>query len=593
MGVPGFFAWLLKQYKSNDIILHDLPEDVRVDILYIDANCLFHPQCFKILRYFPEWSNVDNLHEKMIKRILNYLDYLQDIVNPRRSIMISVDGVAPMAKMNQQRLRRYRSIDDMISREQIRKKHNKPISNRWSNTVITPGTEFMELLHNELLKYIKRNTKVNIRYSSYHSPGEGEHKILNDIRTRASCEQYKDEVYCVYGLDADLIFLSWASQKSNIYLLREANQLGHVAKSNVEYECIDAVKDVEEDLNFVSIDEMKQCFLDQCNMLIKKKMPNYKYNSSNAQNMSNDFIFVCYFLGNDFLPHLPSVDVNIGGLDIILDAYVSVYVTLQTNIIETDPDISINTIFLEMFLEYISSREEYYFNKILPKFMEQKNRRRCPTSDPYDREIWEIDNMRSREIELIMKNDPIKLGVGKPNEWKFRYYEHYYKQSLNQTELISNLCDEYFKGLLWVAQYYFKGCPSWSWKYPYLYAPFISDICRHIKNNDVNYDDMKLEDSGYLNPCEQLLAVLPPACSNLLPDSYKHLVLSSDSPIIDMFPREVELDKLYKYKDFQCHPKIPQVDPDRLRQATANLKLKHAEKVRNKIENEFNNGVKI
>ena len=104
---------------------------------------------------------------------------------------------------------------------------------------------------------------------------------------------------------------------------------------------------------------------------------------------------------------------------------------------------------------------------------------------------------------------------------------------------------------------------------------------------------MKLEDSGYLNPCEQLLAVLPPACSNLLPDSYKHLVLSSDSPIIDMFPREVELDKLYKYKDFQCHPKIPQVNPDRLRQATANLKLKHAEKVRNKIENEFNNGVKI
>ena len=591
MGVPGFFAWLLKQYKTNNIILNDLPDDVRVDILYIDANCLFHPQCFKILRYFPDWSNVDTLHDKMIKRILNYIDYLQDIVNPRNGIMISVDGVAPMAKMNQQRLRRYRSMDDLILREKIRKKHNKPITNRWSNTVITPGTDFMELLHNAILKHINKNKKINMRYSSYHSPGEGEHKILNDIRARVESGNHVDEVYCVYGLDADLIFLSWASQKTNMYLLREANQLGHVAKSNIEYECIDPVKDVEEDLNFVSIDEMKKCFLDQCDTLIKNKMP--MYNPINPENMSNDFIFICYFLGNDFLPHLPSVDVNIGGLDIILDAYVSAYTTLQTNLIDTEPDISINTIFLEMFLGYISSREDYYFHKILPKFLDQKNHRRCPSSDPYDREIWEIDNMRSREIENIMNNDPIKLGTGKQNEWKYRYYEHYYKQSTNQEELVSNLCQEYFKGLLWVAKYYFKGCPSWSWKYPYLYAPFISDIHKYIKNHDIDFNEIKLHDTGYLYPCQQLLAVLPPSCSNLLPESYKHLVTSSDSSIIDMFPTEVELDRLYKYKDFQCHPKIPQVDPDRLRNATADLKLTNTEKTKNKISEEFYNGIKL
>ena len=50
MGVPGFFAWLLK-YKSNSIILDKL--DFNIDCLYIDANCLFHPKCFEILKLYP------------------------------------------------------------------------------------------------------------------------------------------------------------------------------------------------------------------------------------------------------------------------------------------------------------------------------------------------------------------------------------------------------------------------------------------------------------------------------------------------------------------------------------------------------------
>ena len=151
MGVPGFFAWLLKNYKGKKIICPSIKS--KVDVLYLDSNCLFHPQCFKTIEHFFDWNNEPVLEKKMMRRIIAYIDFLHDYVNPNE-LYISVDGVAPMAKMNQQRKRRYRSGDDNDIKNAIKLKHNKAIGKPWSNTVITPGTEFMEALHQKLLQYI-------------------------------------------------------------------------------------------------------------------------------------------------------------------------------------------------------------------------------------------------------------------------------------------------------------------------------------------------------------------------------------------------------------------------------------------------------
>ena len=586
MGVPGFFAWLLRQYKNNTIILQSLPDDVNVDVLYIDANCLFHPQCFKLLASYPEWNDVGLLHNKMIKRILNYITYLKDYTNPKE-MFISVDGVAPMAKMNQQRLRRYRSIDDMIAKEQRKIKHGKHVPNRWSNTVITPGTEFMELLHNALVNYIGKEKKIKMRYSSFHSKGEGEHKILADIRTRIDAEP--DSVFTVYGLDADLIFLSLASQKKNMYLLREVTNLGSAGKPNGSFDQEDPIEDVEEDLNYVSIDEMKDCLYEQIEKLIKKKLDVDKidFPLASASEISNDFIFICYFLGNDFLPHIPSIDISIGGLDIVLDAYVDTYSVLQSNLVNV-VEMDVNEIFLEMFIKYMADREDYYFRKILPKFMENTQRRRCPFSDPYDIEEWKIENMIGVHVE-----DPIQLGIGDRESWKHRYYEHHFHVSSDQKDLRDDLAKEFLQGVVWTFRYYFKGCCSWSWKFPYPHAPFMSDIFsyveKHCSEGGLNLGSLKIEDTGPLEPCQQLLAVLPPSCNNIIPTSYRYLVTSEKSPIIEYFPQKIELDMIGKYRYWQCTPKIPQINPKRLRDATTKLNLSSVEKKRNKSLHEFTN----
>lgn len=590
MGVPGFFAWLLRNYKENNIVSEGV--DGTVNTLYLDANCLFHPQCFKVLGDYYS-TNVDKLEKMMINRIINYIDYLIDYVNPSNMVYISVDGVAPMAKMSQQRKRRYRSVDDNILKDNIKKKHGQKINTSWTNTVITPGTEFMEKLHRSIVSYIKKRKDKNINYSSYHTPGEGEHKILQHIKEKENPE----DICVIYGLDADLIFLALATQRKNIYLLREAVHFGKPGKkeeSLIPKEMLDIVKDVEEELSYVSIDNLRD--------RISKKMCEIvegedkfvgleddevvgKLDKQDTNFLINDFIFICYLLGNDFLPHLPSVDIRTGGLDLLIGCYADIYNTIdQPLVVFKNKKVSINTVFLDMLLQTVSKREEYYFKEIQPRHFKSLERRRCPSDDPYDIEMWNLENMKDVDVE-----NPIELGVGYRQDWKFKYYEYYFGVSEYQNELVFSMVQQYLTGLVWVAKYYFEKCPSWYWQYPYTHAPFISDISYMFNKFSGKMNKLKFDNSKPITPCTQLLAVLPPSCSDILPKSYRSLVLSSKSPVIDMYPKEVILDMLYKDSYFKCVPHIPNVEISRILDCTKQLKLTDQEKQRDNVLKDIKN----
>lgn len=147
---------------------------------------------------------------------------------------MAIDGVAPRAKMNQQRGRRFRSAKDAEVLEEKAKKKGEVLSKevRFDSNCITPGTEFMARL-NEALKYfikLKISTTpiwqsctvvysghevgknylileriLNFKLSILQTPGEGEHKIMDYIRYLKSQEDYDlDTRHCLYGLDADL-----------------------------------------------------------------------------------------------------------------------------------------------------------------------------------------------------------------------------------------------------------------------------------------------------------------------------------------------------------------------------------------------------
>lgn len=572
MGVPGFFAWLLKKYKKNNIITSSIKESI--NWLYLDSNCLFHPQCHKLLAYYTDSGkkiDLDKLEDKMIKRILNYINFLIAFVNPKKGVFISVDGVAPCAKISQQRSRRFKSIYDNKLKDTIKQKYNKNVSNIWNNTTITPGTKFMEKLHLAIIQHIK-DIKPNITYiySSYHTKGEGEHKILQHIKIN------NDDNLAIYGLDADLLFLALASGKDKLYLLREETFLNNTHDTHTpKVEIIDIVQDVSEKLNFVSIDETKACINEQFKSMIYDRIGDeHQFNNID---FTRDFIVLCYFLGNDFIPNIPSIEIKNDGLDFLLNIYIETYLTLECNGI-IDEHCEINNIFLNMYIDNLANYEDYYFKVKQPKYLERIYKRSCLSDDPYDQAVWNIEN-----IPMTNTEDPIRLGYDTPEIYKFRFYEYYYGISLNQEEHINKMCQEYLTGIKWTILYYFDKCPAWNWYYNYKHVPFVSDLVSFLKKSNFDINKIKFKDEFEITPFNQLMMVLPPQCYDLLPLEYGKLMISPTSPIIDLYPVEIMLDFLYKDSYHKCIPLIPNIEIKRILDAVNNIKISKDEFQRNII----------
>ena len=93
MGVPGFFAWIHKNYKKKNMITN-VNKDLNVANLFIDTNCLIHPQCFAILAENKDLKNIDRLENKMINQVITYLNEIIETVDPSKLIYIAIDGVA-------------------------------------------------------------------------------------------------------------------------------------------------------------------------------------------------------------------------------------------------------------------------------------------------------------------------------------------------------------------------------------------------------------------------------------------------------------------------------------------------------------------
>ena len=99
-----------------------------------------------------------------------------------------------------------------------------------------------------------------------------------------------------------------------------------------------------------------------------------------------------------------------------------------------------------------------------------------------------------------------------------------------------SLVKHYVEGFCWVLLYYYQGCPSWTWYYPYHFAPFASDF------QDIATLDIKFEKGQPFKPAEQLMGVLPAASRTLLPEVFQPLMVDEDSSIIDFYPEDFQID---------------------------------------------------
>ena len=152
--------------------------------------------------------------------------------------------------------------------------------------------------------------------------------------------------------------------------------------------------------------------------------------------------------------------------------------------------------------------------------------------------------------------DDVRLG---DEGWKGRYYTSKFGDRIHEEGFHIQYVEVLRRGLQWVLRYYYKGCPSWAWFYPYHYSPFASDL-RDIEQ----YGPIEFPPSSPFTPIEQLMSVLPPPSAHCLPKACQTLMTSPTSPILDFYPETFELDPNGKGVSWLWIALLPFIDADRL-----------------------------
>ena len=601
MGVPGFVAWLYNNHKNTNFIFKKLFKSINNDDsnaqriveahhLFIDANCLIHPIARKTYMNNLHLlaTNLDLLENKIINEIITYIKLLITQINPTSTIYIAIDGVAPMAKIKHQRMRRFKAIYDKKIIENLSKVHNKEYDREWNTSAITPGTVFMDNLTKYIISWIKTtNFNCNVIFSSPYTPGEGEHKILQYIRN--SNIVLTDNII-IYGLDADLLFLSLSLNRSNIYLMRETSEMELNHKKTI---------DTEDIFSYLSIDKLGDMIYNITMQHINKSEKTYdKYR------IINDFIFLCYFCGNDFIPNIPSLNIKPpnnkipNGINTIFESYATSMLELESDDIQylitntNTNKININQPLFLNILRILSEDETTYYTDLY------NNRRYIKRSTSTD--LFDIDKHNFEENIIGNFKDQIQLG--NPNlrliDWKYNYYKHYYHIHINKSitpdNSINSIIDEYLKGLVWTNYYYFDKCKDYEWFFEHHHGPFISDIYSYLQQYpdrlttfEELYGQKAVWYQNKIKPLHQLMLVLPLESSYLIPSSYRTLMFGYK--LKKYFPNtitNIKMDYLYKNKAWQNIPMINIIPPNKIIQLTSKIIL-NDENDRNKLYDDY------
>merc|ERR1719305_1405528 len=137
MGVPKFFRWLTERFPQiNRSITAGRSEDAYVDNFYLDMNGIIHTCSYG--DGGPPGPNPTE--EERFEKIFEYTDRLVKIAKPRELCYFAIDGVAPRAKMNQQRSRRYRSRREaaQLLEQQAAQGLTPPTGEQFDSNCITP-----------------------------------------------------------------------------------------------------------------------------------------------------------------------------------------------------------------------------------------------------------------------------------------------------------------------------------------------------------------------------------------------------------------------------------------------------------------------
>jgi 5'-3' exonuclease len=579
MGVPSYFAYIIKNHPNiiKNIITNQYHR------LYMDCNSILYDSFYEIKNSSDLQEN--EIYDILLAKTVDKIEkYIYDI-RPLETVFIAFDGVAPFAKMEQQRNRRYKGRILLASSSSKEKKEEEKVTTEsdsgsfsfpskkeeekvtTTTSIFTPGTKFMNRLSEHMEKtFLHQENKYHLKEILLATPkeaGEGEHKLYVHLRQNPATNQN----IAIYGLDADLIMLSifHLTYAENLFVFREAPEF---MKSSLQID--PKIKPNEKELWCLDIAKLG------------RSIANEMACSCPDNHRMYDYVFLCFFLGNDFLPHFPALNIRTQGITRLLDTYRATIGSKQNSFLisKTTPH-SIVWANVSKLLFSLAKNEKVF---ILQEYALRK--KGDYLSDKYERMISsshygkklsvesQIEQAKEREdmiqsVPMIFRQEETYICPSETG-WESRYYDrffscHFVKEKIKTREI----CENYLEGLEWVLKYYIQGCPDWRWKYKYTYPPLLVDLAPMVPSKTHMYFSEK-KVQGPTTPFTQLACVLPRDQLHLLPEKYRRFLLEKHP---DWYPdlSNIRIQWAFCKYLWESHLLLPEISVDTLEKEFAIL----------------------
>ena len=510
MGIPSFYRHLV---KLNPTLIKKKSDLDKTSVLALDFNCAIY-HCLSLLQKKTpyEASKRIEFEDELIRSAIKYIVKLRDHVQPTDLLYVAIDGVVPMAKIRQQRMRRFKSV--WVAKEEGAIKGEVGVG--WDRNAITPGTDFMNRLCQRIEVWAAGcvgGPKVVI--SGVNESGEGEQKIMAYLRAHEP-----RGTVVVYGLDADLIVLClWHHQRYGwtFKLLREEVEMKGGVKLNTFG---------EEILLYFDIDQLAT--------IIKQKWPV----------ALEDYVGAMSFLGNDFVPHGLTLCIREDGIDRLMEILVK---TGRRLVVESDSGGWVyDPETMKALITGVAARENKWITEGVFKKLKMSAHGR-----PSQEVVSDVDKALN-----IMNSLPLTWKVERcmasrtedgwilNEDWKAKYYEEF----LWAAEPGSAV-KEWLHGIQWILNYYTGGPVDMLWYYPWYLPPLFQDISAGA------LEGKRVIKAGPnpITPIAQLIMVLPVESYALLPRGLRRM------PIVkpEFYPTKWGFFSAGRRQLWECEPMIP------------------------------------
>jgi len=528
MGIPYYFSYLIQKHRQCVSKLDSLE---LINNLLIDSNSIIYDS---LHLKFNDYLNKNQYEDAIIKNVLAKFEEIIAIIKPQDAIYIAFDGVPPFAKINQQKNRRYKTSyqNTILKKETL-----------WDTCAITPGTLFMAILNSNLKEYFankkyynSNNAVINVVLSLSDEQGEGEHKLFAFLRQN---DILHDKTNVLYGMDSDLFMLSLNHLKytKNIFLYRETPLfINSLDKS------LDPKEKYIININILAL-TIYLVLTNQGNYVKHSLEPE---RSNSYYNKIEDYIFICFLLGNDFLPHFPAINIRINGFTILLELYQKLF-GINEFIINNG---SINWYSFKKYIKHIAENEEQFIKEVY-NIRDKQSKKYYPETTSEELE-QKFNAMPLWDLNIERYINPFE------EDWQHRYYYSLCSIDSKNNDFNNNIklmCTNYLETLQWVYFYYSSECINWSLHYKYHYPPLLCDLYTYIPY--FNSELTLKQDINILNANVLLAYVLPKNSLHLLPEKIANYLLTNHAKY---YKNDYELLYAFCKYFYEAHVVFPEIE---------------------------------